>query len=255
VSESLPKKLPEPLLPERLDKRIQVALPLRVTYWDSENRPCPDMACTYDISSRGARITGLRSVQEVGDIVAIERTRNNKTFCRVIWVGNPNSELRGQVGIQSVESERMMWGPELRDMKEIYDPIVPDNDFGNLNAPAGDRERRRRSRFLIDGVAALQIQNLSADPTEAVLKDLSEKGCLIAGAHAFPAGTDLNVVLNVGNFDLSMKGQVRHAVQGLGTGIEFREIRKGDRQMLQFLLRKLEEQKLEEAFELEVQPR
>jgi hypothetical protein len=254
VSEPLPNQPPEPKLPERLDKRIQVALPLRVTYWDSENRPCPDMACTYDISPRGARIAGLRSAQRVGDIVAIERTRNNKTFCRVIWVGDPNSELRGQVGIQSVESERLMWGPELQDMKEIYDPIVPDNDFGNLNAAPGDRNRRRRSRFLIDGIAALQIQNLSADPTEAVLKDLSEKGCLIAGAQAFPAGTDLKIVLNVGNFDLSMKGQVRHAVQGLGTGIEFREIRKGDRQMLQFLLRKLEEQKLEESFELDVQP-
>jgi hypothetical protein len=255
VSESLPKQLPEPSLPERLDKRIQVVLPLRVTYWDKDNKPCPDMACTYDISSRGARITGLRSVQESGDIIAIERTRNNKTFCRVIWVGDPNSELRGQVGIQSVESERLMWGAELRDMKEIYDPISPDNDFGNLNLPPGDRNRRRRSRFLIDGIAALQNQNLSADPTETILKDLSEKGCLITGAHAFPAGTDLKVVLNVGNFDFSMKGQVRHAVQGLGTGIEFREIRKGDRQMLLFLLRKLEEQKLEEAFELELQPR
>jgi PilZ domain-containing protein len=250
VSKPLPKQLSEPALPERLDKRIQVVLPLRVTYWDSENRPCPDMACTYDISPRGARITGLRSVQEVGDIISIERTRNNKTFCRVIWVGQPNSELRGQVGVQSVESERLMWGAELRDMKEIYDPILADNDFGNLNAPPGDNNRRRRSRFLIEGTAALQ--NQSGVPIETLLKDLSEKGCLIAGTHAFPAGTDLKVALNVGNYDFSLKGQVRHAVQGLGTGIEFREIRKGDRQMLKFLLRKLEEQKMEESFEMEV---
>jgi hypothetical protein len=254
VSKPLPNQLPAPASPERLDRRIQVALPLRVTYWDRDNKPCPDMACTFDISPRGARITGLRSVQEAGDIIAIERTRNNKTFCRVIWVGNPNSEQRGQVGIQSVETERLMWGPELHDMKDIYDPIVPGNDFGNLNAPRGDRNRRRRSRFLVDGIAALQNQDPSAVPTETVLKDLSEKGCLIAGAHSFSTGTDLKVVLNVGNFDLSMKGQVRHAIQGLGTGIEFREIRKGDRQMLNFLLRKLEEQKLEDAFELEVQP-
>jgi PilZ domain len=229
-------------------------MPLRVTYWDSENRPCPDLACTYDISPRGARITGLQSVQEAGNIIAIERTRNNKTFCRVIWVGKANSELRGQVGIQSVESERMMWGPELQDMKDIYDPIVPDNDFGNLNAAPGDRNRRRRSRFLIQGIAALQGRDLKSVPTEAVLKDLSEKGCLITGAHTFRAGADLNVVLNVGNYDFSMKGQVRHAVQGVGTGIEFREIRKGDRQVLQFFLRKLEERQLEESFELEVPP-
>ena len=243
-------------MPERLDKRIQVALPLRVTFWDSDNKPCPDMACTYDISPRGARITGLRSVQEVGEIIAIERTRNHKTFCRVIWVGKANSELRGQVGIQCVETERMMWDAELRDMGEVYDPILRETDFGNLNSPSGDRNRRRRSRFpIIDGTAELQNQSLSAAPTETVLKDLSESGCLITGQHAFSPGTDLKVVLNIANYDLSMKGQVRHAGEGMGTGIEFREIRKGDRQMLQFLLRKLAEQKLEESFELELQVR
>jgi hypothetical protein len=254
VSEPLPNPLPDLSLSERLDKRIQVALPLRVTYWDSENKPCPDMACTYDISPRGARITGLRSVQEAGEIIAIERTRNNKTYCRVIWVGKPNSELRGQVGIQCVETERMMWDAELRDMKEVYDPISRETEFGRLNSAPEDRNRRRRSRFLIiDGTAELQNQSLSAAPTEVVLKDLSESGCLITGQHAFSPGTDLKVVLTVANYDLSVKGQVKHAVQGLG--IEFREIRKGDRQMLQFLLRKLAEEKLEESFELELPPR
>ncbi len=254
MSEPHPNQLSEKSVPERLDKRIRVALPLRVTYWDGDHKPCPDMACTYDISPRGARITGLRSVQQAGEIIAVERTRNHKTFCRVIWVGDPNSEQRGQVGIQCVESERLMWDTELRDMEEVYDPILPETEFGRLNSAVGDRNRRRQSRFLIvDGTAELQNQSLSAAPTEVVLKDLSESGCLITGEHAFSPGTDLKVVLTVANYDLSVKGQVKHAVQGLG--IEFREIRKGDRQMLQFLLRKLAEQKLEESFELELQPR
>ena len=85
--------------PERSDKRIHVALPIRVTYWDSENKPCLEMACTYDISSRGARITGLRCVKATGEIIAVERGRN-RAFCRVIWVGEANSELHGKVGIQ-----------------------------------------------------------------------------------------------------------------------------------------------------------
>src|SRR6476646_1856462 len=57
--------------PDRSGKRIHVALPIRVTYWDSENKPSLEMACTYDISSRGARITGLRCVKATGDIVAV----------------------------------------------------------------------------------------------------------------------------------------------------------------------------------------
>jgi len=50
-------------LPERNNKRIHVALPIRVTYWDSENKPAVEFACTYDISSRGARVSGIRSVK------------------------------------------------------------------------------------------------------------------------------------------------------------------------------------------------
>ena len=111
--------------PERQTKRIHVAFPIRVTYWDSENKPGLEMACTYDISEHGARVTGLRCVKGVGEIVAVERGRN-KAFCRVVWVGEPNSELQGQVGIQSVESDRTMWEAELRDMEEAYDPILMD---------------------------------------------------------------------------------------------------------------------------------
>ncbi len=253
VSELSLNPVLEETSPERVDKRIQVVLPLRVTYWDRASKPCPDMACTYDISPRGARIMGLRSAPEVGDILAIERTRNNKIFCRVIWVGPVYSELRCQVGIQGVESERLMWDAELRDIGEIYDPVLLKDDFGKLNSAVDDRNRRRGPRFTISGTAELHSQNLSVAPAEAAWKDLSERGCLIMGTHTFLPGADLRVVLNIAQYGLGLKGQLSHVVQGLGTGIEFREIRKGDRQILQFLLRKLAEQELEASFELELQ--
>ncbi|HYK50716.1 MAG TPA: hypothetical protein VEU94_13405, partial [Terriglobales bacterium] len=94
--------------PERQRKRIHAALPIRITYWDSETKPVLEMACTYDISEQGARLTGLRCVKEPGEIVAIERGRS-KAFCRVVWIGEPNSELQGQIGIQCVESDRILW--------------------------------------------------------------------------------------------------------------------------------------------------
>jgi hypothetical protein len=255
VSQFPPKLLLEEPLPERLAKRVHVALPLRVTYWDHEYKPCLDTACTYDISPRGARITGLRSIQQVGDILAVERGRNNnKTFCRVIWVGDAKSELRGQVGIRCVETERFLWDAELRDMEEIYDPVLRETGRANHNSALADSNRRRSSRFTVAGMAELQDQKHGIAPAESILKDLSQTGCLISSEDPLQPGTDLKLVLNVANYDLSVKGQVRHIVEGGGMGIEFREIRKGDRQMLHFLLRKLEEQKLEESFDLELQP-
>ena len=239
---------------ERLAKRIHVALPIRVTYWDNGSKPCLEMACTYDISERGARVTGLRNVKATGEIIAIERGRN-KSFCRVVWIGEPNSELDGQIGIQCVESDRTMWEAELRDMEEVYEPILREKAVrrSNLFSGGSSNNRRRHERFDIEGLAELMKHGPNSASGEAALRNLSELGCLITTRHAVLPGTELKMVLNVGSYDLSVKGQVRHADHHVGLGVEFQEIRKGDRQILQFLLRKLAEQQLEESFELELQ--
>ena len=75
---------------------------------------------------------------------------------------------------------------------------------------------------------------------DGILKDVSEVGCLVTTKSLLLPGTDLKLVLNVANYDLAFKGQVRHAALDVGLGIEFREVRKGDRAILNHLLRKLE---------------
>jgi hypothetical protein len=231
--------------PERGDKRIHVALPIRVTYRDSENKPCLEVACTYDISAHGARVTGLRCVKEAGEIIAVERSRS-KAFCRVVWVGEPNSALRGQLGIQCIESDRVMFETELRDLEELYEQIQGENGLYRMNSARNIRgNRRRQPRFDMQGVA-----NLKKDPssrhTAAILKNLSETGCMVTTSHKLAPGTELKLALQVGNQDLRFQGQVRYVATNFGVGIEFREIRKGDRQVLQFLLRKLADKEEEQ---------
>jgi len=228
------------LLSDRLDKRVHVALPIRVTCWDSQNRPRLEMACTYDISPHGARVVGLRSVKEAGEIVAVERGRN-KTFCRVAWIGEDNSELKGQIGLQSVENDKPMWDAELREMEELYEPI-PRMLSREPHVPGGTPSRRRAPRFAIDGIA--ELLKLSSEPQpgmEAPIKNIAEAGCLISTQTALAPGTNLRLVLNVASYDLTLKGEVRHSGLDVGLGIEFREIRKGDRPVLQHILRKLAE--------------
>jgi len=237
--------------PERYDTRVEVALPLRVTFWDCENKPLLAMACTYDISSRGARISGLRAVVEAGDIVAVERGKN-KTFCRVVWVGDLNSKQRGQVGIQSVEADRLMWDTEMREMSTVFDPL-PIEKPSNGNVRYRDENRRKHSRFKIAGSAEVNPEPPRTTRIKAALKDLSELGCLISIQNAPPLGSDVALVLKIENYEFNLMGQVRHVDSGDGTGIQFHKIRKGDRQMLQYLLRKLAEQELEQSFEIELQ--
>ena len=242
---------------ERIDKRVHVALPIRITYWDKDKKPGVEMACTYDISSRGARITNLRCVKGVGEVVAVERGRN-KSFCRVVWVGEQGTEVRGQIGLQTVDREKAMWEGELKEMEEAFDPIPKEPGQAQNTSRGGNR--RRHGRFQVEGAVELtkpQSKNSRAGaksaPTKAVLKDLSEVGCLVKTKEVLIPGTDLKLVLKIANYDVTLKGQVRHSVD-MGVGIEFSEIRKGDRETLKHLLRKLSEKQLEETIEVVVTP-
>jgi hypothetical protein len=227
---------------DRTEKRIHVALPVRVTYFDEETKPRLEMACTYDISAHGARVTGLRCVKEAGEILVVERGRS-KAYCRVVWIGESNSHLRGQVGIQCVEAEKTLWTAELRDMEQVYDPVIRDCTLHRSNSSSGTQSanRRRFQRFVAEGGAELLQKGSTASHLEGELRDVSELGCLVTTQSLILPGTDLKLVLNVANYDLGVKGQVRHAALDVGLGIEFREIRKGDRAILQYLLKKLAE--------------
>jgi hypothetical protein len=238
-------------LPERHSKRIQVALPIRVTYWDGAHKPALEIACTYDISEHGARVTGLRCVKGTGEIIAIERGKS-KAFCRVVWIGEPNSELRGQIGIQCVESDRTLWEAELRDMHEVYDPILTEGSGKPSSTFASHERRRRRERFILEGMAELTKQGPNGVHAKAALMNVSEIGCLVSTKQIVPPGTELNLTLNIGEYALALKGQVRRADPHVGLGIEFHEIRKGERQILQFLLRKLADKHFEESLQFEV---
>lgn len=243
---------------KRTDKRIHVALPIRITYWDKNKKSTAEMACTYDISPRGARITNLRCVKGTGEVVAIERGRN-KSFCRVVWMGEPNSEVRGQIGLQSVDPARALFENELRDMEETYDPIVKNNAPQRTPATTRAGNRRRQDRYQVEGAVELHKSGKQGKHAakhglqKAQLKDLSELGCSVKTKEVLLPGTDLKLVLKVANYDLTLKGQVRHSLD-MGVGIEFQEIRKGDRQTLKHLLSKLAEKQLEETIEVEVQP-
>jgi hypothetical protein len=175
----------------------------------------------------------------------------------VVWIGEANSELQGQIGIQSVESDRTLWETELRDMEEAYDPILMDGGLKLAGTFASHERRRRRERYALEGLAELMKQGSNRVHAKADLRNMSEIGCLVSSEQVSSQqvvlpGTELKVALTVGDYELALKGQVRHGDQNAGLGIEFREIRKGERQILQFLMRKLAEKHLEETLQFEV---
>jgi hypothetical protein len=224
-----------------------VALPVRITYYDSSKRPCIGMACSYDISSKGAKISGIRYGLKSGEIVAVERNRN-RVFCRVVWVGDENSPLKGQIGIECTDPAKGMWENELRELGAKYEHMSQ-RPAASSGSRGEKRDRRRDVRAKVEGWSELVANGDEDNPCLADLQDLSETGCRVISRRPLVRGTGVELVVNVAHYDLKFKGQVRHALD-LALGIEFREVRKGDRQILEHLLRKLAEQHFEESYQL-----
>jgi hypothetical protein len=213
------------------DKRVHVALPLRVTYFHDNVKTGMDMACTYDIYSHGARITGLRHAAAVGQVVMIERGRS-KALCRISWIADPQSELRGQFGIECIEPEKVPWKLELEELQELYRPF---EFLGRATRNFKSQERRHAPRFAVQGVADL-VTRRARTLLEAQMRDISENGCRVLTPASVETGAEVELNLNISDWAVTLRGEVRHA----GTeesGILFRTIRHGDRPLLEYLLR------------------
>jgi len=232
-------------------KMLHLALPVRWSLAGQEGRAPVEMACTYDIHPHGARLLSARAVN-VGDLVVVERGRN-KAICQVVWAGDPDSPLRGQFSVQCVEG-KTPWDEELRQMQieEQYQPVIIDGLQRRAVAREFNRtesNRRRRPRFYVEGEAEV-IDGVQRGAGE--VQQISEYGARISSSEILRPGTDFRLMLNMFDISVALKAQVKYLVDNLGMGVEFQEIRRGDRPLLSYVLSKLRANRVEEFVEVEV---
>lgn len=234
-----------------VEKLIHLALPVRLTHM-AQGRGDLEMACTYDIHPRGARLLSMRDVK-VGDRITVERGRN-KSVCQVIWTADPNSALRGQFTVECMEGSRSPWEDELRQMQATYlpmDPAEPGKRPPVRTLRKGDQNRRRGPRFQVDGGAdVLHLERNSRQ--EGKLEQLSEFGCMISAGDLIAPGTGIRMVLNIYDVTLALKGNVKYTAENRSMGVEFREIRQGDRPLLDYVLSQLKRPRGKDFADLEV---
>jgi hypothetical protein len=233
-------------------KLIHLALPVRLTHMQNGARSAPELACTYDIHPRGARLLSTHQVK-VGDLIAVERGRH-KSVCRVAWTADPRSALRGQFTVECVEGSRIPWEEELRQMEEHYLPVIPPgpNRRPAMNAfGRGEQNRRRRPRYAVEGEADLaEIGGRSR--VEGRVEQLSEYGCLVSAGDLVTPGTGLRLLLNICDVSVALRGHVRYTTENRAMGVEFQEIRQGDRPLLDYVLSRLRKLRTEDFANLEV---
>jgi PilZ domain len=215
-----------------------------------ERRGAQEFACTYDIHPRGARLLSALEVK-VGEFVTVERGRL-KSVCEVVWTGDPNSALRGQFTVACVEGSRAPWEDELRQAEERYVPFSSDRANARLT-PTFDKSgqnRRRAPRFAADGDAEV-VEIGGQARMEGRLKQISERGCLITAGSLITPGSGLDLVLNICDVTVAVRGNVRYAGEER-MGVEFQEIRQGDRPLLNYVLQRLKKSPADEFANLEI---
>ena len=236
----------------QVEKLIHLALPVRLVHMENGERSVLELACTYDIHPHGARLRSSRDLK-VGDLVTVERGRT-KSVCKVVWAAAQDSPLRGQFTVECVKGNRIPWEEELRQMEEHYLPVIPDWPTRKrcLNAlPRESHNRRRRPRFAVKGGANLaEIGGRSR--LEGRLEEISEYGCLISSGNLLTPGTALRLVLNMCDVSIALRGHVRYTQESRAMGVEFQEIRQGDRPLLDYVLQQLKKPRVEDFADLEV---
>jgi PilZ domain len=226
-------------------KFVHLAIPVRWSLIAPETRGSIELACTYDIHPRGARLIGVREVK-IGDLIQVERGRN-RALCQVVWTADRNSPLRGQFSVQCVEG-RTPWEDELKQAEEEYTPFLLDLGKNKPLRRAGDN-RRRGPRYSVSGKADLID---GPQRMEALVDQLSEFGARLATKETLQPGTDFRLMLSVLDVNVGLKAKVKYLVNNLGMGVEFQEIRRGDRPLLDYVLRRLGARRMEEFVKVDV---
>lgn len=191
----------------RLSPRVEIKLPVRVSGVDAEGNRFTRLAETVDVSTTGARLSGIYLRLAAGSVVELERNSQKARF-RVAWTGKPGTEHAGQVGLVCLDSAAHLWGIALPGAnKDDYEPQPP------------RQERRRHCRFNCN--LGVEVSRGSGPATHVKCMDIGGGGCYLETWSPLPIGTKLVLLLRLPDGNVFANGEVRSMDPGFGMGVAF----------------------------------
>src|SRR5947209_7399870 len=88
-------------MPGRIEKRLVIALPVRVYGLGIDGKPFNQEAHTLDITRDGARIDGLPPIR-VGDTLGVQYAEEKARY-KVVWAEEPNANKQCMIGVQVLQ--------------------------------------------------------------------------------------------------------------------------------------------------------
>ena len=92
----------------RRQSRVFVELPVQIWGMDANSRPFTQSASIRSISGRGATLQGVDVKLKAGDVLDVQYDGAKSQF-RIVWLGNPGTEIEGEVGLESTSPEIKLW--------------------------------------------------------------------------------------------------------------------------------------------------
>jgi hypothetical protein len=101
----------KPAVDPRRERRIHIAVPVKV-FADAAS-PDYQTCCTYEISTIGARLVAPLGIKVSGQVIMLQR-HNRRARYKVIWIGKPDTPEAGQVGVETMEPNNVIWEVEIK---------------------------------------------------------------------------------------------------------------------------------------------
>lgn len=213
----------------KLEKRVQIALPVKVSGWAETGKNVSQMACTHDISERGARLVGVTLANNPGDILVLERGKS-KALYRVMWIGRAGTPLEGQIGVSCIEPDKMIWEVNLQELEEQYEPIIQGTEDA-LRMNTGNLPTRG------DIVAKVGVYPENGETgIQGSLLKLSYLTCHLHSNESMTPQIPVNVLIVTDDVDIRLHGLVQRVEGHFRLQIALDEVRRGDRRKLKYLM-------------------
>jgi len=92
----------------RRETRVFVELPIKIWGIDANSRPFTQPASLRNISGRGATLQGVTAQLKPGLLLDLQYQGSKAQF-RVVWLGQPGTEMQGEVGVENLSKDVLLW--------------------------------------------------------------------------------------------------------------------------------------------------
>ncbi len=212
----------------RREGRVNVELAVRIWGLDKNGQPFKENVRTGDISGAAARLTGVRSVLRVGDVIGAQHEAEKSRF-RVVWVRD-TGDGAFDVGVESADSAHYIWAAS----HQVIMQAAEVQDAGQVFA-----ERRRDKRVACEGAAEIRRGDDEKASWGGRVSDLSAGGCYIEMPHPLPVNTEVTIALNILHSEFRCQAKVRTSHPFVGMGLLFTQVSVDDRRKLNDILASL----------------